>query len=81
VRSWNNKARGWHRAFLSQTCDVVRIDDDEIPVRACRVRSKLLDDAADRAYASKYTTNANAKYVKGFRTPKRKATTLEFVPA
>jgi hypothetical protein len=81
VRSWNDKADGWNRAFLSQPCGAVRIEDHEVPVRAVRVRSTRLNDAADAAYASKYTTRANAKYVVGFRRPKRKATTLELVPA
>ena len=81
VRSWNDKADGWYRAFLAHPSGAVRIDDDEVPVRAMRIRSSRLNDAADAAYASKYTTKANAKYVKGFRTQKRKATTLELVPA
>jgi hypothetical protein len=80
VRSWNDKADGWYRAFLSRGSGAVRIDDDELPVRAVRVRSSRLNDSADAAYASKYTTKANAKYVEGFRRPKRKATTLEVVP-
>ncbi len=81
VRSWNDKASGWYRAFLAKPCGTVKIDDAEVPVRAARVRSTRLNDAADAAYASKYTTKANAKYVIGFRTAKRKATTLELVPA
>ena len=80
VRSWNDKADGWYRAFLSQRHGAVQLDGDEVPVRAVRVRSSRLNDAADAAYASKYTTKANAKYVEGLRHPKRKATTLELVP-
>ena len=80
ARSWNDKPEGWYRAFLAHPSGAVRIDDDEVPVRAVRIRSSRLNDAADAAYASKYTTKANAKYVKGFRTPKRKATTLELAP-
>ena len=80
VRSWNDKADGWYRAFLSQAHGAVRMDEGEVPVRALRLRSTRLNDAADDAYASKYTTKANVKYVKGFRNPKRKATTLELVP-
>ena len=80
VRSWNDKGDGWYRAFLSRPSGAVRIGDDEVRVRAVRLRSTRLNDAADAAYASKYTTKANAKYVKGFRSPKRKATTLELVP-
>ncbi|HEV3039273.1 MAG TPA: DUF2255 family protein [Candidatus Angelobacter sp.] len=81
VRSWNDKTNGWYRAFLSQPQGAVRIDDREVPVRALRVRSTRLNDAACDAYASKYTTKANAKYVKGLNHPKRKATTLELLPA
>jgi hypothetical protein len=81
VRSWNDKPGGWYRAFLAQPLGHVRIDDHELPVRAVRVRSEQLNDATDDAFASKYTTKANAKYVKGFRVLKRKATTLELIPA
>lgn len=81
VRSWNDKPDGWYRAFLSHACGAVRIDGREVPVRAVRVRSSGLNDAADAAYASKYRTKANAKYVEGFKHAKRKATTLELIPA
>jgi len=80
VRSWNDKADGWYQAFLSRPSGAVRIGDDEVPVRAVRVRSSRLNDAADAAYAAKYTTKANAKYVEGFKRPKRKANTLELIP-
>jgi hypothetical protein len=80
VRSWNDRPDGWYRAFLSQRDGAVRIDGEEIPVPAVRVRGVRLNDSADAAYASKYTTKANAKYVAGLRHSKRKATTLELVP-
>ncbi len=80
VRSWNDKPDGWYRAFLSQRHGAVQIDGEEVPVRAIRVRGSRLNDGADAAYASKYTTKANAKYVEGLRRPKRKATTLELLP-
>jgi len=81
VRSWNDKPTGLYRAFLSQPLGSVRIDDRELAVRALRVRSVRLNDATDEAFAAKYTTRANARYVKGFKSPKRKAATLELVPA
>ena len=81
VRSWNDKAGGWYRAFLAQPRGHVRIDDHELPVRAVPLRSQRLNDAADDAYAAKYTTKSDAKFVMGFRAPGRKATTLELVPA
>jgi len=81
VRSWNDKPNGWYRAFLAQPLGHVRIDDRELPVRAVPVLSARLNDGADEAFALKYTTKANLKYVEGFKLPKRKATTLELVPA
>jgi hypothetical protein len=81
VRSWNDKPGGWYRAFLAQRKGAVQIEGEEVPVRAVRLRGARLNDAADCAYAEKYTTKANAKYVKGFKTQRRKATTLELVPA
>ena len=59
----------------------VRIGETEVPIRAIPVRSARLNDAADHAYAAKYTSPANRKYVKGFATPTRKARTLELIPA
>jgi hypothetical protein len=80
VRSWNNKENGWYRAFLAERNGDVRLTAREISVRAIQLRSQQLNDAADEAYATKYTTKANLKYVDGFRTARRKATTLELVP-
>lgn len=81
VRSWNDKPSGWYRAFLAQPRGDIQLDDRELPIRAVPLRSKRLNDAADNAYASKYTTKANGKYVEGLRTAERKVTTLELVPA
>ena len=81
VRSWNDKPGGWYRAFISQPLGNVRFDDRELPVRAVPVRGARLNDATDEAFAAKYTTKANLKYVEGFRLAKRKAATLELIPA
>jgi hypothetical protein len=80
VRSWNDKPMGWYRAFLSEPRGNVRLGEREMPVRAVRVRNEKLNEAAQKAYAAKYTTKANAKYVKGFAERRRMATTLELVP-
>ncbi len=80
VRPWNNRAASWYRAFLEQPLGTVRIGDREIPVRARTVRGVKLNDAMDVAYGEKYDTRANEKYVKGFATAKRRATTLELLP-
>jgi hypothetical protein len=80
VRPWNDKAKGWYRELLKTKRGAVVVDNKEIPVRAVKVRGAKLIDSVDDGYASKYTTKANQKYVKGFATTKRKATTLELVP-
>jgi len=81
VRSWNDKPHGWYRAFLKEPRGDARIEEREVPVRAVPVSSAQLNDATDDAFAAKYTTKANLKYVEGFRLAKRKASTLELVPA
>jgi hypothetical protein len=80
VRSWNDKPKGWYRAFLRNPNGAVEIGGKDVPIRAVRVRSLKLNDAADAGYGAKYTTKANQKYVKGFATAARKANTLELVP-
>jgi hypothetical protein len=47
-------------------------------VRAVQVRSARLRNAVERAYAAKYSTAASLKYVRGFRTARRRETTTEF---
>lgn len=83
VRSWNDKAGGWYRAFLKEAHGHVRLrkDSEEIAIRTVHLRNAKLNDAADEAFAAKYTTPANQKYVFGFREPARKACTLELLPA
>jgi hypothetical protein len=80
VRSWNDKPGGWYRSFLRNPLGAIRLGDSEVRVRAKRVRGARLLDDADDAYAAKYTSSANQKYVKGFRSAKRRSTTLELVP-
>jgi hypothetical protein len=81
VRPWNDKASGWYRAFQKDPHGAIKVGAKEVRVRARAVRSARLIDAMDAAYAAKYTTKANLKYVKGFATKKRRATTTELVPA
>lgn len=80
VRPWNDKPAGWYRAFLEDPAGAIRLGERDIPVRAIRVRSARLNEAVDAGYAKKYVTKANLKYVKGFATAKRRATSLELVP-
>ena len=37
-------------------------------------------DKVEDAYAAKYDTKASQKYVRGFRTARRREATMEFVP-
>lgn len=81
VRTWNDKPRGWYRAFLAEPRGVMQIATGrERRVVARRVRGGRLLDAIDEAYAEKYNTRASLKYVRGFKQARRRAKTLELVP-
>jgi hypothetical protein len=80
VRSWNDKATGWYRAFRAQPLGSIQLAGPEIAVRAMRLRGERLRDAVPRAYAGKYDTKASEKWVRGFAEPPRAATTLELLP-
>ena len=80
VRSWTVKAGGWFRTFLEDPVGTIQIGDRELRVRAVRVRSERLRDAVEKAYGTKYNTPGSRKYVRGFRTARRREATIEFVP-
>jgi hypothetical protein len=80
ARSWKQAAGGWYRTFLDDPLGVIQIGERQIRVRAIRLRSARIRDAVERAYAAKYPTPGSAKYVRGFRTSRRRETTVEFVP-
>jgi hypothetical protein len=79
VRPWYDKATGWYRAFQTQPFGSVRLADRGIAIRARRLRGERLRDAVTLAYAKKYDTAASKKWVRGFATPRRSATTLELL--
>jgi hypothetical protein len=81
VRSWNDKPRGWFRAFANEPKGSVQLNDKEIAVLARRTRSERLQTAVSIAYAAKYNTKASEKWVLGFSQPERATRTLELVPA
>jgi len=74
------KPHGWYRALLREPRGTIQVADFEIPVRAVRVRSERLRDAADRAYLDKYDTAGELKYAKDLAREKSRATTTELVP-
>jgi hypothetical protein len=79
VRSWTLKPDGWYRTLLEDPIATIQIGDREIRVRALRPRSVRVLDAIEHEYARKYPTPASRKYVRGFKAPKRRAATIEFV--
>jgi hypothetical protein len=80
ARSWTSKPDGWYRAFLEDPLGVIQVGDREVRIRAMRVKSERIRDKIEDAYAEKYDTKASKKYVRGFRSPRRRDTTTEFVP-
>ena len=79
ARSWTLKPSGWYRTFLEDPRGTIQAGDREVRIRALPVRGERLRDAIDDAYAEKYPTPSSKKYVRGFRTARRRETTMEFV--
>ena len=80
ARSWKSTTGGWYRTFLDDPLGTIQVGEREVRIRARRVTGERLLDQIEDAYAEKYDTKASRKYVRGFRTPRRRATTTEFVP-
>ena len=79
ARSWTQKAGGWYRSFQDDALGALQVGDREVRVRAVPVRSERILDAIEKAYAEKYPTPGSRKYVRGFKTARRRAATVEFV--
>lgn len=79
-RSWSLKPGGWYRTFLEDPRGSIQVGSREIPIRAVPVRAERIRDAVERAYAVKYPTPGSRKFVRGFRTRRRREATVEFVP-
>jgi hypothetical protein len=80
ARSWTVSPGGWYRSFLDEPLGAIQIGDREIRVRAVRARSERVRDAVEDAYAAKYSTKASQKFVRGFRSARRREATMEFLP-
>ena len=80
ARSWTLKPGGWYRTFLEDPVGMIRVGERQFRIRAVPVSDAAILDAVDAAYASKYPTPGSAKYVRGFRTKRRRSATMEFVP-
>jgi hypothetical protein len=80
VRSWTRKPDGWYRTFLDDPLGAIQIRERQVRIRAVRARGERIRDAVERAYAKKYPTPGSVKYVRGFRSLRRRETTMELRP-
>ena len=81
ARSWTLKPRGWRAAFQRDPRGAVQIGNRTIKIRARAVRGERLQDAITAAYFAKYNTAASLHYCRGFARGRRRASTVELVPA
>jgi hypothetical protein len=79
ARSWGLEPDGWYRTFLKDPLGTIQVGARSVRVRAVRVRSARLLSAIERGYAEKYRTPGARMFVRGFRTARRRAATVEFV--
>jgi hypothetical protein len=80
VRSWTKKPGGWYRTFLDDPLGAIQVGEHQVRIRAVRARGERIRDAVERAYAKKYPTPGSVKFVRGFRSPSRRETTMELLP-
>jgi hypothetical protein len=80
ARSWTQKAGGWYRTLLDDPLGAIQVGKRQINIRGVRARGERIRDAVERAYAEKYPTPGSRKFVRGFRTRRRRETTMEFLP-
>jgi hypothetical protein len=80
VRSWTQKPDGWYRTFLEDPLGAIQVGERQLRIRAVRARGERIRDAVERAYAKKYPTPGSVKFVRGFRSPRRRDTTMELLP-
>jgi hypothetical protein len=81
ARSWGVTSRGWFDTFRRESAGTVQVGQRRVRVQARPVRSERILDAVEQGYAAKYPTPASRKWVRGFRAPRRRAATVEFIPA
>jgi len=80
ARSWTQKPGGWYRTLLEDPLGTIQVGERQVRIRAVPTRGERIRDAVERAYAKKYPTPGSVRYVRGFRTQRRRETTMEFVP-
>jgi hypothetical protein len=80
VRSWSLKPRSWFRTFLQEPQGAIRVDDQEIAVRAVHTQSETLKDRIDKAYLEKYNSPGSIKYARDLGRKKSRDATIELLP-
>ena len=80
ARSWDVARGGWYQTLVDDPFGTIQVGDRQIRVRARRLRGERIRDAIEEAYATKYATPGATKYVRGFRTARRRDATIEFLP-
>lgn len=80
ARSWSGSRDGWFHAFAAEPIGAIQVGDREVRVRGVKVRGQRVLDKMEEAYAAKYTTKASRKWVRGFKTARRRDSSIEFVP-
>lgn len=78
ARSWTVKPGGWYQTLRNDPLGVLQVGERQVRIRAVPVRSARVLDAMEDAYAHKYPTPGSRKYVRGFRSSRRRAATMEF---
>ena len=78
ARSWTQAPGGWYHSFQEEPLGVLQVGERQVRVRAVPVRSERILDAIEAGYAAKYPTPGSRTFVRGFRSAKRRAATLEF---
>ncbi len=81
ARSWTLKPDGWRAAFRRDSRGALQIGNRTLKIRARAVRGERLQDAITGAYFAKYDTAASLHYCRGFARGRRRASSVEFVPA
>lgn len=80
ARSWTLEPGGWYGTLLDDPLGAIQVGERQLRIRAVPVRSERIRDAVEQAYAVKYPTPGSRKFVRGFRTQRRRETTTEFLP-
>ena len=80
ARSWTLTRGGWYRTFLEDPLGVIQVGDREVRMRAVRVKSERVARQDRRRLRREIRHQGIAEIRAGFRTPRRRDTTTEFVP-